>query len=275
MADKSSNVDQGADQGVVDFGAMPSSMPITPTPQRRFTGFSPNLTPQEVLEIQNDANIKFSRITKPKVIGGMIEPTYYDTYVRGAVLFDEQGRVAGKQYDTTDPFVVAREMYKMTTAERIRVSKELERIGWYGNNKVSNALMQGIGWTDEDERVWGKLLGISNTAQKPWSDVVGMLGTFATVSTGGTTVRVTSDEDAMAYAREAFFSRLGRAPTKKELADAIDFIQNKERTAVRSGQQMPSSQLTAASFAETADPTAKTSWSLGNAIAMALNALGQ
>jgi hypothetical protein len=276
MVETGNNMDQNAGQGVSDFSMALSSLPITPTPQRKFTGFSPNLTPQEIQEIQNDANIRFSQITKPRVIGGVLEPSYYDTYVRGAVLFDEQGRVAGKQYDISDPFVVARQMYKMSTAERIRVAKELERIGWYGNSKVSEALMNGIGWADEDERVWGKLLSIANTAQKPWSDVVGMLGTFATVQTGGgVTVRVTSDEDAMAYAREAFFSRLGRAPTKKELADAIDFIQNKERSAVRAGQQMPSSQVSAAGFAEAADPTAKTSWGLGNAIAIAMNALGQ
>jgi hypothetical protein len=266
----------GQDSGIADFNVGAASLPITPTPQRKFLGFSPSLSPLDIQAIRNDPNIRFSRTVRPKIIGGTIDPSYYETYVRGGVLFDDDGKVAGRQYDFTDPFVVAKEMYKLSTADRIRVSKELERIGWYGNSKVSDALMGGLGWTDTDEKVWSQLLDISNKTQRPWSSIVGTLGTFASVTTGvGTTIRVTSDEDAMAYAREAFFSRLGRAPTKKELADAIDFIQNKERSAVRAGQQVPSSQLSAERFAQTTDPTSATTWGLGNAIAMAMNALGQ
>jgi len=256
-------------QGSTDVQDFPgTSLTITPYPRRKYSGWSPNITAAEASAIRNDPNVKIRHFRSR--FG-----TVSEHYVEGPVLFDSENRIAGTAYNLEDPFVIAREMYKLTTDQRIRVSKELERIGWYGNKKVSEELMQGLGWSNDDANVWARLLDLSNTNQKPWSDMVGLLGAFATVSTEGTKVRVTSDEDAMAYAREAFFSRLGRAPTKKELADAIDFIQNKEVAAVRAGQQMPSSQLTAGQFAEKADPTAKTSWGLNNAIALAMNALGQ
>jgi len=252
---------------VTDF-VLPTTIQ-TPYPRRQYTGFSPRLSEKEAAAIRSNVNIKIQAYSP-----GARTPT--TTYVQGPVLINSQGQIAGQAYDEEDPFSVARELYKLTTDERVRVSKELERVGWYGNRKVSEAMQQGLGWTPEDEVVWKRLLNLSNINQRPWDEMVGLLGTFATVKeSGGTKVRVTSDEDAMAYAREAFFSKLGRAPTKKELAEAIDFIQNKERSAVAAGQQMPSSQLTAAKFAQQADPTANVSYGLGNAISLALQALGQ
>jgi len=252
--------------GVADFPSTLLSQ--SPYPRRKYSGWSPKLSAEEAAAIRSNINIKIRHFRSRT--GAVSEH-----YVQGPVLFDNDGRIAGQAYDLEDPFVVAREMYKLTTDQRIQVSKELERVGWYGNRKVSEAMKQGLGWTPEDESVWARLLNLSNVNQKTWSDMVGLLGSFATVSEGGPSVRVTSDEDAMAYAREAFFSKLGRAPNKKELAEAIDFIQNKERAAVASGQQMPSTALTAGKFAEQTDPTAKTTWGLGNAIALALQALGQ
>ena len=257
----------------VDTSATVADFPSTllsqsPYPRRKYSGWSPKLSAEEAAAIRSNVNIKIRHFRSRT---GAIS----EHYVQGPVLFDNDGRIAGQAYDLEDPFVVAREMYKLTTDQRIQVSKELERVGWYGNRKVSEAMKQGLGWTPEDESVWARLLSLANVNQKTWSDMVGLLGSFASVSEGGPSVRVTSDEDAMAYAREAFFSKLGRAPNKKELAEAIDFIQNKERAAVASGQQMPSTGLTAGKFAEQTDPTAKTTWGLGNAIALALQALGQ
>ena len=252
--------------GVADFPSTLLSQ--SPYPRRKYSGWSPKLSAEEAAAIRSNINIKIRHFRSRT--GAVSEH-----YVQGPVLFDNDGRIAGQAYDLEDPFVIAREMYKLTTDQRIQVSKELERVGWYGNKKVSEAMKQGLGWTPDDEAVWARLLNLSNVNQKTWSDMVGLLGSFASVSEGGPSVRVTSDEDAMAYAREAFFSKLGRAPNKKELAEAIDFIQNKERAAVASGQQMPSTALTAGKFAEQTDPTAKTTWGLGNAIALALQALGQ
>ena len=257
----------------VDTSATVADFPSTllsqsPYPRRKYSGWSPKLSAEEAAAIRSNINIKIRHFRSRT--GAVSEH-----YVQGPVLFDNDGRIAGEAYNLEDPFVVAREMYKLTTDQRIQVSKELERVGWYGNKKVSEAMKQGLGWTPDDEVVWARLLNLSNVNQKTWSDMVGLLGSFASVSEGGPSVRVTSDEDAMAYAREAFFSKLGRAPNKKELAEAIDFIQNKERAAVASGQQMPSTALTAGKVAEQTDPTAKTTWGLGNAIALALQALGQ
>jgi len=266
MAGESTTPSDDGSATVADF-VLPTTIQ-TPYPRRQYTGFSPRLTEKEAAAIRSNVNIKIQSYSP-----GARTPT--TTYVQGPVLINSKGQIAGQAYDEEDPFSVARELYKLSTDERVRVSKELQRVGWYGNRKVSEAMKEGLGWTPDDEVVWRKLLNLSNINQRPWDEMVGLLGTFASVKEDGTTVRVTSDEDAMAYAREAFFSKLGRAPNKKELAEAIDFIQNKERSAVAAGQQMPSSQLTASKFAGQADPTASVSYGLGNAISLAFQALGQ
>jgi hypothetical protein len=230
-----------------------------------YYGFSPELTPQEAAAIRADTNIV--------IRGFRAKPGY--GYVQGPVLYDSKGRIAGKQYDISDPFVVARELYKISSDERIRIANELKRVGYYGNQDISSALESGRGWTDTDEKAWVAFLNVSNNAQTVWTDMIGVLGAFPSAKGTGTTIRVTSDEDATAYAREAFFSKLGRAPSKKEISDAVDYIQAKERAAVGKGQSMPSPSATAATFAETTDPTAKSTWSLATGISLAMQALGQ
>lgn len=235
-------------------------------PKRQFKGFSPTVPTAEQLALRKELGI------------GAPTPRQLPTgkqYITTPLLYDDQGRIAGRQYDLEDAFVVARELAKLTTEQRVAISQELYRVGWYGNNKISQAMLQGVGYSPEDENAWAKLLYTANTAQRPWQDTFGMLASFASVSTPGPTIRVTSDEDAAAYTREVFLAQLGRMPTRREMGEAANFIRARERQAYAAGQQMPNTGLIAESFAQKADPTSRIVYGLGNAISLAMQALGQ
>lgn len=260
MSDTSNQTGQDT-QGVQDF-----TMPVQNLgfQRRRFLGFSPELSSKEQASLRQSLGIYVSpRGAVPQ-------------YITQPVIYDDKGRVLGLQYDLQqDPYVVTRELDKLSTAERIRIAQELKRVGFYGEKKVSQALLNGYGWSADDEQAWAKLLDISNNAQRRWQDTFGMLGSFASLAGTGTTIRVTSDEDAAAYTREVFLSELGRMPTRREMAEAANFIRTRERQAYAAGQQMPSTAVVAQSFAQKADPTARTVYGLGNAISLAMQALGQ
>ena len=252
------------DSGVQDFTISAQDFGF---PKRKFIGFSPGLSTKEQMALRQELGLG---LPSPRQITA-------DTgkYITTPVLYDSEGRVAGRQYDLQDPFIIQRELEKLTTDERIRISQELKRVGWYGGGKVSQAMLQGVGFAPEDENAWAKLFSVANNAQRVWSDVVGLLGSFASADTGGTAVRVTSDEDAAAYTREVFLQQLGRMPTRMEMAEAANFIRNRERQAVASGQQVPNTGLLAEAFAQKADPTSRVVYGLGNAISLAFQALGR
>ena len=256
------NTEQTQSSGVSDFNA--TAFGNANNFQRKiFKGFSPLLSAKEQKDIQTA--LGFSPFPTPRQARFVTQP----------VLFDDEGRVAGLQYNFEDPFVVAKELNKLSTDERIRLANEFKRIGWYGSGKPSEALKSGIGWSQQDEKVWLQLFDVANNAQRPWKDIVGLIGSWSSAGTGGPTVRVTSDEDAAAYTREVFLQSLGRMPTRGEMAEAANFIRNRERQAAASGQQIPNAGLIAQTFAEKQDPTSRVVFGLGNAIGLAMQALGQ
>ena len=256
------NTEQTQSSGVDDFNA--TAFGNANNFQRKiFKGFSPLLSAKEQKDIQTA--LGFSPFPTPRQARFVTQP----------VLFDDEGRVAGLQYNFEDPFVVAKELNKLSTDERIRLANEFKRIGWYGSGKPSEALTSGIGWSQQDEKVWLQLFDVANNAQRPWKDIVGLIGSWSSAGTGGPTVRVTSDEDAAAYTREVFLQSLGRMPTRGEMAEAANFIRNRERQAAASGQQIPNAGLIAQTFAEKQDPTSRVVFGLGNAIGLAMQALGQ
>ncbi len=257
------NTEQTGSSGVTDFD--PTQFANAANFQRRlFKGFSPLLSTKEQEELRKTLRIG---LQTPRQIT--------NRFITEPALYDDQGRVAGKQYDLTDAFVAARELDRLTTDERIRIANEFKRIGWYGSAKPSQALTSGIGWSQQDEKVWLQLLDVANNAQRPWKDIIGLIGSWSSAGTGGPTVRVTSDEDAAAYTREVFLQSLGRMPTRGEMAEAANFIRNRERQAAASGQQIPNAGLIAQTFAEKQDPTSRVVFGLGNAIGLAMQALGQ
>lgn len=254
---------QGGDnnQGVQDFTGYVQNLGF---PKRTFKGFSPDVPLAEQQQIRVGLGL-----------GTRTAPRQFPGYITSPVLYDDQGRVAGMQYNFDDPFLVQRELAKLSTDDKIRISKELKRVGFYGNKKISEALMQGIGFSSDDEAAWAQLLDMSNKAQRRWTDMVGMLASFSTVTTPGPVIRVSSDEDAAAYTREVFLTELGRMPTRKEMAEAANFIRTRERQAYAAGQQMPNIGAVAQTFAQQADPTSRITYGLGNAISLAMQALGQ
>ena len=271
MADEDNeNTAQSEPSGVSDFDASQFVNPADNFQRRKFVGFSPILSQSE-----QDALAKEFGLSSRAVQGLPSPRRIINRFITRPALFDDQGRVAGRQYDFEDPFVAARELEKLSTDERIRIANEFKRIGWYGSGGPSQALLNGIGYSQEDERAWLKLLDVSNNAQRPWKDVFGLVGSWSSVGGSGPTVRVTSDEDAAAYTREVFLQSLGRMPTRREMAEAANFIRNRERQAAASGQQIPNAGLIAQTFAEKEDPTSRVVFGLGNAIGLAMQALGQ
>lgn len=268
---KTNPADQGGqtnqDQNIEDFAFVQN----LGFPKRAFKGFSPDVPLAEQEQIRLSLGL---RSTPGALLRGprLME---FPQYITTPVLYDDQGRVAGMQYNFEDPFLVQRELAKLGADDIIRISKELKRVGFYGDKKISEALMRGVGYSGDDERAWATLLDMSNKAQRRWTDMVGMLASFSTITSPGPVIRVTSDEDAAAYTREVFLSELGRMPTRKEMADAAAFIRNRERQAFATGQQMPNTGLVAQTFAQKADPTSRTVYGLGNAISLAMQALGQ
>jgi hypothetical protein len=243
-----------------------------------FKGFSPSLSVYEQQQLEKLFNVRAepypegARVRR-QLQGGVYR--YPSNFITQPALYDSEGRLAGKQYDFTDAYVVTRELNRLTTDQRIQISKELKRVGWYGNNEVSEAMMSGVGWSQTDEKVWAALLQTANNAQRPWQDMIGVISNWPTYKEAGPIIRVTSDEDAAAYTREVFLSQLGRMPTKAEMADAANFIRARERQAYGAGQQMPNTAVLAETFAQKADPQARTVYGLGNAIQLAFQALGQ
>lgn len=262
--DYNENTAQSGSPGVSDFDASRFVNPADNFQRRKFLGFSPSLSTKEQLEIRKVLSIG---LPSPRQIT--------NRFITRPALFDDQGRVAGLQYDFEDPFLAARELEKLSTDEKIRIANEFKRIGWYGSGGPSQALLNGIGYSQEDERAWLKLLNVSNNAQRPWKDVFGLVGSWSSVGGNGPKVRVTSDEDAAAYTREVFLQSLGRMPTRREMSEAANFIRNRERQAAASGQQIPNAGLIAQTFAEKQDPTSRVVFGLGNAIGLAMQALGQ
>lgn len=234
-----------------------------------FKGFSPTLSVSERERLAKLFNVR----PEPYPQGARVRKQL--NVITQPALYDNEGRLAGTQYDFTDPYVVTRELNKLTTDQRINISQQLKRIGWYGNNEISQSMMSGVGWSQTDEKVWAALLQTANNAQRPWQDMVGVISNWPTYKEAGPVIRVTSDEDAAAYTREVFLSQLGRMPTKAEMADAANFIRARERQAYGAGQQMPNTAVLAETFAQKADPQARTVYGLGNAIQLAFQALGQ
>ena len=277
MADTNNeNTASSGSSGVADFDDSQFVDPAKNFQRRKFIGFSPLLSQSEQDALARELGLVNRRTSKDAgLLTRAPKGLTYSKYITSPALFDDQGRVAGRQYDFEDPFVAARELEKLSTDERIRIANEFKRIGWYGSGSPSQALLSGIGYSQEDERAWLKLLDVSNNAQRKWQDVFGLIGSWSSVGGSGPTVRVTSDEDAAAYTREVFLQSLGRMPTRREMAEAANFIRNRERQAAASGQQIPNTGLIAQTFAEKEDPTSRVVFGLGNAIGLAMQALGQ
>ena len=276
MADEDNeNTAPSGPPGVSDFDASQFANPAENFQRRKFLGFSQLLTAAEQTALAGELGLNRRTSKDAGLLTRGPKGLTYSKFITAPALFDDQGRVAGRQYDFEDPFVAARELEKLSTDERIRIANEFKRIGWYGSGGPSQALLNGIGYSQDDERAWLKLLDVSNNAQRRWQDVFGLVGSWSSVGGSGPTVRVTSDEDAAAYTREVFLQSLGRMPTRREMAEAANFIRNRERQAAASGQQIPNAGLIAQTFAEKQDPTSRVVFGLGNAIGLAMQALGQ
>lgn len=244
-----------------------------------FKGFSPSLSQDELRAIQNDIsayNGGQGGTINVYYGGGKAKTTAPTRFIQGPVLFDADGLVAGKEYDLSDPFTVYKTLTspKFTTEQKVAISEELKRIGWYGSSDISEQLQQGLGWGDQDEKAWAQLLNFANQNRVTVDVAIGYLSRLGG-QTGGPSIRVSSDEDVMAYSRELFLQQLGRMPTKKELAEAASYIRSRERGAAASGQQVPQTGLVAKEFAQQADPSQRVAYGLGKAMSVAFEALGR
>ncbi len=235
-----------------------------------FNGYSSSMSEAEIKSLQESGRVKIY------YSGGKAKTVAQTRYIQGPVLFDADGRVAAQEYDLSDPFTVYKTLTspKFTTEQKVTISEELKRIGWYGDSEVSEQLREGLGWGNQDEKAWAQLLNFANQNRVTIDVAIGYLNRLSG-QTSGPSIRVSSDEDVMAYSRELFLQQLGRMPTKKELAEAASFIRSRERGAYASGQQTPQTGLVAKEFAQQADPSQRVAYGLGKAMSVAFEALGQ
>jgi hypothetical protein len=276
MADEDNeNTAPSGPPGVSDFDASQFADPAKNFQRRKFLGFSPLLSAAEQTALAGELGLN----TAPQKTLVCLLAAPRGSHIPSSLphplsLTTRAGWLVDSMTSKTRSLLRGI-LESLSTDERIRIANEFKRIGWYGSGGPSQALLNGIGYSQDDERAWLKLLDVSNNAQRRWQDVFGLVGSWSSVGGSGPTVRVTSDEDAAAYTREVFLQSLGRMPTRREMAEAANFIRNRERQAAASGQQIPNAGLIAQTFAEKQDPTSRVVFGLGNAIGLAMQALGQ
>lgn len=250
------------------------SVDLPPLPWK---GFAAYLSEAELADLRAGLTNFGAEVGGDAIIyGKAIGPKRAQQFITGRYLLDEDGFVASREYNLDDPFAVSNILQsgKLGLDQKIAISQELKRVGFYGNGEISDALQEGLGWSDADETAWARLLDFANKNRVTWQAAIPLLGRLGSTG-GGAGVRVSSDEDVIAYTRELFLQQLGRMPTKKEIAEAASFIRNRERGAYASNQQLPQTGEVAKDFAQKADPAGRVSYGLGKAMELAFQALGE
>lgn len=201
----------------------------------------------------------------------------------GPQLIDEssgKARIAGPGYASNGDDVNAEFFGVSSPAERATLIATATKLGLFFNSKPSPAMIAGTGLNNTDATAVQGLLDYSTKSGYTWRTVADRLssGTLATPIVGGgtgTAVSVVSTEDAMAAAKDAWFSVLKRPPTPGEMKQAALTIQQKERSRSSSKTMDPTSLKTAATLqAQQRSPGEFAAVSAGNALTRMFSLFG-
>jgi hypothetical protein len=192
--------------------------------------------------------------------------------VYGQALLDDEGYLVRGKY-LEDAETAEQQFLKFSPTDLAALAKQMQRTGFYTTGDPSGLILSGRGYSNTDINAMVNLLRFSNQKGLIVQSVAKMLAGMSAVAGGGTAVKVTADEDIRYYLQQAFFSRMGRAPTKQDIDMAVKAIQDNERKMAAASRSAPSVAVAAKLQAEKANPSEGAAYQLGNAIKLAFSYL--
>ena len=201
----------------------------------------------------------------------------------GSQLIDEtsgQARIAGPGYAANGDDVQAEFFGVTSAAERATLISTAQKLGLFFNSKPSPSMVAGTGLNNTDANAVQGLLNYSTKSGYTWRTVAarlssGMIASPIISGGGGSSYSVVSTEDAMAAAKDAWFSVLKRPPTAAEMKQAAITIQQNERARAQGNTMDPASLKTAAvQQAQKTSPGEYAATSAGNALTRMFSLFG-
>lgn len=228
-------------------------------------------------KVKNDQIIDTSLIGKSTVrAAGRRGPNMPYIYT-GPQLVDETGHISGQGYSANGSDINAEFFGVKTAAERATMIATATKLGLFFSNKPSNAMLSGSGLSNSDSAAIQGLLDYSNGIGRTWRATAELVasGMIHSTSGGGAAYSVVSTEDAMAAAKDAWFSVLKRPPTSAEMKQAALTIQQNERARAQGKNMDPISLKTAATLqAQQRSPGEYAATSAGNALTRMFSLFG-
>jgi hypothetical protein len=201
----------------------------------------------------------------------------------GSQLIDEtsgQARIAGPGYAANGDDVQAEFFGVTSPADRATLISTAQKLGLFFNSKPSPSMVAGTGLNNTDANAVQGLLNYSTKSGYTWRTVAarlssGMIASPIISGGGGSSYSVVSTEDAMAAAKDAWFSVLKRPPTAAEMKQAAITIQQNERARAQGNTMDPTSLKTAAvQQAQQTSPGEYAATSAGNALTRMFSLFG-
>lgn len=193
--------------------------------------------------------------------------------VVGDALLDDENYLVRAEY-TLDQDTAELQMLKFNPTDLATLAKQMQRTGFYTSGEPSGLILSGRGYSATDINAFVNLLRFSNSRHLIVQSVAKQLSGLSSVAGEGTKVKVTAEEDIRYYLEQAFLSRMGRKPTRKDIDDGIAAVQANERKMAAMGRSAPSVAVATKVQAEKGHGAEGAAYQLGNAIKLAFAHLG-
>jgi hypothetical protein len=271
----------GADQGTQQEVVIPKTTIFSST-NFQYPGRTIRLSPADYEKIKNDGLYDTRFVGKSSVRAAGGNPSLPFIYT-GPQLIDESSgtaKIYGPGYASNGDDINAEFFGVGSPAERALLISTATKLGLFFNNKPSPAMIAGTGLSNTDSNAVQGLLDYSTKNGYTWRTVAarlssGMLSTPSVSGGSGTSYSVVATEDAMAAAKDAWFSVLKRPPTGPEMKQAALTIQQNERARAQGKNMDPVSLKTAATLqAQQRSPGEFAAVSAGNAMTRMFSLFG-
>lgn len=275
--------DTGDIQPITATGTSPISMDYQ---WRNIAGLSPSITSDDLLSLgviqsspSGDKKVMYNPsvywIAPPAIRGTLTPKIQY----KGSGLVDEFNRLTRSQYNVMDSAGtdVRNELMLLNrqSGQALALFKELKRVGFYGNQEISNMALNNQGYGPTDEAAMTRFLDYANQNFRTWEATLPLLFGMTSVASSGSSYRGPSTEEVVAYLDEAALQLTGRKLSKSVLKRAVERVIAEDRAIVSGGKQQAPTGLLAETEVKKVDPARAAAYGLGNAIQMALEYLGK
>jgi hypothetical protein len=273
--------DTAADQGTQQEVVMPKTTIFSST-NFQYPGRTIRLSQADYEKIKNDGLYDTRFVGKSSVRAAGGNPSLPFIYT-GPQLIDESSgtaKIYGPGYASNGDDINAEFFGVSSPAERALLISTATKLGLFFNNKPSPAMIAGTGLNNTDSNAVQGLLDYSTKSGYTWRTVAdrlssGMMSTPTVSGGSGTAYSVVATEDAMAAAKDAWFSVLKRPPTGPEMKQAALTIQQNERARAQGKNMDPVSLKTAATLqAQQRSPGEFAAVSAGNAMTRMFSLFG-